>query len=84
MDIAPDGMRFLVLNYVEALEFFVDLSKGTPHPESWTEGKEYRRIPITTLQQEEAIAYLPDGRGFFYATERSTGTTARIMRVDCR
>jgi len=85
MDIAPDGKKFLLLNYSDAMEFFVDLSAGKQDPTTWKEGVDYRTIRITTLEQEEAIAYFPDGRGFLYDTERVTATRpARIMRVDCR
>jgi hypothetical protein len=84
MDISPDGKRFLILTYVEAVEFFFDLSKPLPAPATWKEGQHYRRVALTTLEQEEAIAYLPDGRGFLYDTERPLPTrAARIMRVSC-
>jgi len=84
MDIAPDGKSFVFLNYVDAVEFFVDLSAGTLDPTKWKLGKDYRTIELTTLEQEEAIAYLPDGRSLLYDTERSSNATARIMRMDCR
>lgn len=84
MDIAPDGKRFLVLTYVEAEEFFFDLSKPIPEPATWKQGQHYRRIPVTTLEQQEAIAYLPDGKGFLYDTERPVASRlARIFRVGC-
>jgi hypothetical protein len=77
MDIAPDGKRFLILTYVEAVEFFVDLSGPVSEPR-------IRRIPITTLEQMEAIAYLPDGQGFIYESERAIASRpARVMRVSC-
>jgi hypothetical protein len=85
MDIAPDGKSFVLLNYVDAVEFFVDLSAGGLDPTKWKSGKEYRTIELTTLEQEEAIAYLPDGRSLLYDTERPPNAkTARIMRMDCR
>ena len=84
MDIAPDGKRFLVLTYVEAVEFRMDLSRPLPDPRTWKDGRHYRRIPITMLEQEEAIAYLPDGKAFLYDTERRNASrSARIMRVGC-
>jgi hypothetical protein len=84
MDIAPDGKRFLILTYVEAVEFYFDLSKPIPDQRTWKEGQHYRRIPITTLEQEEGIAYLPDGRGFLYDTERAISSRlARIFKVSC-
>jgi hypothetical protein len=84
MDISPDGKRFLILTYVEAVEFLFDLSKPVPAQGVWKEGRHYRRIPITTLEQEEAIAYLPDGRGFLYDTERVFAQRApRVFKVSC-
>jgi hypothetical protein len=83
MDIAPDGKRVLMLNYAEAVEFFIDLSEVIPDPNSWREGQHYRKVPLTTLEQQEAIAYLPDGNGFLYDTERVATRPARIMRVAC-
>jgi hypothetical protein len=85
MDIAPNGKSFVLLNYVDAVEFFVDLSARGLDPTKWKEGTDYRTIELTTLEQQEAIAYLPDGRSLLYDTERPpNATTARIMRVDCR
>ena len=85
MDIAPDGKSFVLLNYVDAVEFFVDLSASSVDAAKWKEGKDYRTIELTTLEQEEAIGYLPDGRSLLYDTERPpNATTARIMRMDCR
>jgi hypothetical protein len=85
MSIAPDGKRFLLLNYTDAMEFFVDLAATTLDPSKWKAGADYRTIPLTTLEQEEAIAYLPDGRSLLYDTERtSNARPARIMRMDCR
>ena len=85
MDIAPDGKSFVLLNYVDAVEFFVDLSATELDPTKWKDGKDYRTIQLTTLEQEEAIAYLPDGRSLLYDTERpQNAATARIMRMDCR
>ena len=39
---------------------------------------------ITTLEQEEALAWLPDGKGFLYDTEKVFPTRdARIFKVSC-
>jgi hypothetical protein len=85
MDIAADGKRLVILNYIDALEISLDLSAGVPDPTRWKEGVDYRRLDITTLEQEEAIAYMPDGRTLLYDTERPQGTpSARIMRLDCK
>jgi hypothetical protein len=84
MDITPDGKRFVILTYVEAVEFFIDLSKPVPDPKTWREGQHYRRIAITTLEQQEAVSWLPDGRGFLYDTEKVSPTrAARIFKVSC-
>ncbi len=82
MDISPDGKRFLVLTYQDAVEFFVDLSTLST-PDTWKEGQDYRRIPLLVLQQQEAISFTPDGKAFIYTTERMTATNARIVEVKC-
>jgi hypothetical protein len=85
MDIAPDGKRFLVLTYTEAVEFLLDLSATLPAQNTWRESRQFRRIALTTLEQQEAIAYLPDGRAFLYDTERAIESRpARIFRTACR
>ncbi|MBI5883299.1 MAG: hypothetical protein HZB91_09360 [Elusimicrobia bacterium] len=68
MDIAPDGKGFLLLTYHNVLEFGLDLSDG-PVPESLDEGKDFSRVPLKDLIQQESIAYLPDASGFLYGTE---------------
>jgi len=84
MDIAPDGKRFLLLTYTDAIEFLFDLSGSIPPADRWKPGEQYNRISLTILEQQEAIAYLPDGKSFLYETERpAPGSRARIMRVDC-
>ena len=85
MDIAPNGKSFVLLNYGDAMEFFADLSAAAVDPSKWKEGVDYRTITLTTLEQEEAIAYLPDGQSLIYDTERpQIARAARIMRRDCR
>ena len=86
MSIAPDGKRFLLLNYGDAMEFFVDLSAANQDPGNWKQGLDYRTIALTTLEQEETISYLPDGRSLLYDTEKAPNNAraARIMRMDCR
>ena len=84
MSIAPDGKSFLLINYGDAMEFFVDLSAGKPDPKKWKAGVDYRVLELTTLEQEEAIAYMPNGKSLLYDTEARETTRARIMKMDCR
>jgi len=85
MNIAPDGKRFLLLNYGDAMEFFVDLSASGINPAKWKDGADYRTLQLITLEQEESIAYLPNGQTFLYDTERAPNAPkARIMRMDCK
>jgi hypothetical protein len=84
MDIAPNGKSFLLLNYVDAMEFFVDLSAASIDASKWKAG-DYRVLEITTLEQQEAIAYLPDGISLMYDSERPQASRpARIMKMECR
>jgi hypothetical protein len=80
MDISPDGKRFVVLTYQDAIEFFSDLSK--PAPNTWTEDRNYRRIPLLILAQQEAISFTPDGKALVYTSE-GKAPNARIAQVKC-
>ena len=83
MDFNRDGSRFLILTYVNAFEFYIDLSEGGfPVTDDLVEGTDFREIPLELLIQQESIAYLGE-TAFLYNTEAVDGT-ARIMRVRCR
>src|SRR5688572_829305 len=85
MSIAPDGKSFVLLNYGDAMEFFVDLSAPGIDAAKWADGADYRTISLVTLEQEESIAYFPNGKTILYDTERSPNAPrARIMRMECR
>ena len=83
LDIAPDGSKFLVLTYREALEFYTDLSKETLKlSEAMVEGQDYAALNIPQLPQQEAIAYLENGRDFIYTSElRGNYRAAEIVEV---
>jgi hypothetical protein len=71
MAISDDGMRLLVLTYADAFEYGMDF-------------KEHQKIPLTYLQQQESVAYLPGSRSFLYTTERLLPFLHQwIMKVDC-
>lgn len=83
LDIAPDGESAVLLTYVAALELRFDLAAGVPAG-PWTAGKEYAIVPLDTLPQQEAIAWLPTGDGFLYDTEFARNAkSAPIKRVMC-
>jgi len=84
MDISPDGKRVLVLTYRNVFELFFDLSKPLPPVATWREGINYRRFDVEVLNQQEGIAFTPDGLSFIYDTEKPLVGPARIMRSDCR
>lgn len=70
LDISPDGKRFLILTYEDAIEFNHDLSVSKiKDTEDMKEGVDYRIIEINSLPQQESVSYLPDGSGFIYNTE---------------
>ncbi|MCB0414786.1 MAG: hypothetical protein KDD50_10660 [Bdellovibrionales bacterium] len=72
MDIHPDGKKFIVLNYMTAIEFFFDLSEDNNLLDtSWDEGKNYQVIPLEYQPVQEAIAYNLEGDGFYYTSEFS-------------
>ncbi len=81
-DISGDGRRFIVLTYVNAFEFYIDLSLGAmPSTEELEPGVDFREIRLFPLRQQESIAYLGPN-AFLYDTEASGGE-APIMRVRC-
>jgi hypothetical protein len=85
MDISPDGKRVLVLTYRNVFELAIDFSRPIPPVATWQAMLHFRRVEgVEVLNQQEAIAYLPDGRSFIYDTERPAKGRARMMRCDCR
>lgn len=84
MDISADGKHILVLTYRNVFELLFDLSQPLPPVTTWKAGVNYRRLDIEVLEQEEGIAFTPDGRSFIYDTEKPTSGSARIFRSDCR
>src|SRR5262245_20191480 len=83
MDIKPDGKRVLVLTYRNVFELAIDLSQPIPPVSTWRPMQQFRRVAVEVLDQQEAIAYLPDGRSSIYDTERPAKGRARMMRCDC-
>lgn len=82
-DIAPDGGRFVVITYGLAYEFAFDLSAGPlPPAELMVRGKDYSVIPLEILAQQEAVSYLPDGRGIVYTTE-ARWEDSPVVEVAC-
>jgi hypothetical protein len=84
MDISADGGRLLVLTYRNVFELQFDLSKPLPPFDTWKAGQDFRRVSVEVLDQQEAIAYTPDGRSFIYDTEQPKKGKAAMMRCDCR
>ena len=80
MDFSEDGERLLVLTYLDAYEFQIDRLEAA---ELLIEGRDYARIPLTALRQQESVAYVPGSPDLIYGTE-SGGGRSPIMRVECR
>jgi len=71
MAISDDGMRLLVLTYMDAVEYSMDF-------------KQQQKIRLNFLQQQESVAYLPGSRSFIYSTEQLLqGLPQWIMKVNC-
>lgn len=84
LDISPDGKRAILLTYLSALEIGLDLKDGLPPFSQWVEGRDYKVVPLDTMPQQEAAAWVPDGKSFLYDTELARGSkTAPIRRVTC-
>jgi hypothetical protein len=90
MDISADGRRLLILTYLNAFEFYLDVSVQSLKPMSdMIAGVDYQEIDLTPadlprLEQQESIAYLPAGNGFLYTTEAGSRDFAPLMRVSCQ
>ncbi len=83
LDIAPDGSRFLVLTYNAAFEVGVDLSTLPDAPLTQLGAdSSFERVDVERLPQQEAVAYLPDGKSFLYTTESRRGSSP-LFRVRC-
>jgi len=84
MSISPDGRRLLVLTYGSVFEFGFDLSSGPLPPTAlWKAGQNFRQIAVPSLEQQEGIAYTPDGRGFLYSSE-VRNSAQPLLKLECR
>lgn len=84
MDISPDGKKFIVLTYNDAVEFDLNL-------EFLTSGKAPRDIThfgrviqLENLEKQEALAYTSE-KSFVYSTEtKEKGQSqASLMKLEC-
>jgi hypothetical protein len=55
-----------------------------PAADGWHEGRDYQRISLLNLNQQEAIAYLPDGNALVYDTESRGSAAARGRLVQVK
>ena len=81
----PSGNKFLALTYTNAVEFRFDPAAGLPSG-PMVEGRDYRRISLRELEQQEAIVYTSaDSEKFLYSTEskNSGSEKAPIYQVNC-
>lgn len=80
--ITPNGSSFLILTLGAAIEFGVDLNR-LPETSALKEFVDYSIVSIGALEQQEAVDYLPSGRGFVYSTE-SKDSPAPLMQTLCK
>lgn len=79
---ATAGVRFVLLTYASAIEFKLDLSrKSLPSTSQLKASEGYSILPITPLEQMEAIAYDKNDRDVLYTTERPP-VLKRLFGVD--
>ena len=73
-DLSPDGLRLVLLTYREA--YLLERSAG----ESWLLAlrREPKRLRMPPLAQAEAIAFEPDGRVIWIATEKLPAPLVRL------
>ena len=83
LDISPDGKKFIVLTYENAIELNMDISNQKIKPTAQLQkGIDYNLIDIKSLPQQESLTYLPDGNSFLYNTEYHWFEVP-ILKVDC-
>jgi hypothetical protein len=83
MSISPDGSKFILLTYSQAIEYNIDL--GEPEGLDFTKlqnGIDYQKIAIKRLAQQEAISYVDETR-FLYTSELRASTVAPVMQMEC-
>jgi len=79
-DISPDGTRFLILTYENAIEFNLDLAESDlKTSKELKAGMGFRIIELRSLPQQESVSYMPDGKSFIYSTEYKVFSAPIIM-----
>jgi len=74
MDIADSGKKFVVLTYINAVEFDFDLADGPLGDFAHLkEGEDYAVIPIQVQRVQEAITYGANDKVFIYTSEYQDG-----------
>jgi len=68
VDISADGKNFVVITYLNAVEFNHDLALPF-RPVKMQEGRDYKKIRVRRRVQMEAIAYREDLPGIIYSSE---------------
>lgn len=82
LDISSDGRRAVLLTYMAVVELGFDLTAGLP--ETLKAGENVSIFTAPPLDQQEAIAWLPDDAGFLYDSEvRGEGKTFPLYEVRC-
>lgn len=84
-DISPDGSKILIMTYKAAVEVTIDLSTSELlSTRQWEQNLHYKIVETEKLPQQEALSYLPNGRGFIYTTEyNSDFGSVPIFKVTC-
>jgi hypothetical protein len=80
MDISPDGMRAVVLTYLDAYEY---VRAGV---ETWAQAfsREPRMIKMPTRRQGESICYGRDGKTLYLTSENGSQPLWEVSAVDDR
>lgn len=76
-DVSPCGDRVLLRTYFSLLEYTVPPGKGIADALASAP----RSVPVAKEPQGEAVAYRPDGRGYFTASE---GVAVTLSSTNCR
>lgn len=81
--ISPDGTRVVLLTYKAGLEILWDFKEKLKATKEWKASVDYNRLTLDKLQHQEAVAFLPDGKGLLLTTELKKEKSAPILQVGC-
>lgn len=77
--------RWMLLTYDHALEMSAEKLSAPLDGRTWRRDRDYRKVELDSLAQQESLALSPDGRMFVYSSESEDGDeNPPFLGVDCQ